>query len=311
MASIVRPPFVLGFAIVVSAACGPAGSELGEVVQALETFENQEPAFDYFVAKGLTETQSAGIVGNLSAESGVDPTIRQLGGGPGRGLAQWQVGGRWDTTSGDNVLDYAAEQGADPLSLPLQLDFIWYELTEFPSYGLTKLRATTTAGAAAISFATNFEGCPACDSSKRVQYANDVLARFGAGSGPGSSSGQPAAEPCLVDATGDEGECLTTSECAALGSHVSTPGYCPGADDVQCCTPLVTTADGGSPRQDASSGGVSSSGADPVDPAGADHGEPAAEGGCSSASSGSPAGVCVLFVAALGLSHRRRRRPVR
>ena len=85
------------------AACGvgPAGDEdLGQTAQLLETFPNEQPAFDYFRTKGLTGEQSAGIVGNLDVESGLDPTVVQKG-GPGRGIAQWSAGARWDTTSGE------------------------------------------------------------------------------------------------------------------------------------------------------------------------------------------------------------------
>ena len=42
-------------------------------------------AYDFFVAKGLANFQSAGIVGNLDQESGVNPGSVQYGGGPGRG----------------------------------------------------------------------------------------------------------------------------------------------------------------------------------------------------------------------------------
>src|SRR4051812_1918394 len=49
---------------------------------------NDEIAFDYFVSKGLTERQSAGIVGNLVQESGspINPYADQPG-GPGMGIA--------------------------------------------------------------------------------------------------------------------------------------------------------------------------------------------------------------------------------
>src|ERR1017187_2975403 len=56
---------------------------------------NEQPAFDFFVGKGLTTFQAAGIVGNLVQESNVSPTSVQAG-GPGRGIAQWSTGGRWE-----------------------------------------------------------------------------------------------------------------------------------------------------------------------------------------------------------------------
>ena len=70
---------------------------------------NNGTAYDFFVSKGLTDTESAAIVGNLVQESSVNPASVQEGGGPGRGIAQWSVKGRWDTDSNDNVEAYATK----------------------------------------------------------------------------------------------------------------------------------------------------------------------------------------------------------
>ena len=142
-------------------------------------FTNDKAAFDYFVGKGLTNFQAAGIVGNLDQESGVSPTAVQQG-GPGRGIAQWSVGGRWDTDSGDNATAYAAKQNQSVWSLGLQLDFIWYELTTFSGYGLSKLKATTNVSDATVVFQTDFEGCGTCLQSQRIAYAQAVLKAYGA-----------------------------------------------------------------------------------------------------------------------------------
>lgn len=167
------------------AACGDAGgpgaestgsSASSEIVPYL--FTNDQAAYDYFVGKGLTNFQAAGIVGNLDQESGVDPTAVQQG-GPGRGIAQWSVGGRWDTDANDNCLWYASQQGQSSTSLTLQLDFIWYELTTFSGYGLAALRATTNVTDATIAFETDFEGCGTCDQSTRISYAEGVLSAYG------------------------------------------------------------------------------------------------------------------------------------
>src|SRR5262245_59249479 len=86
-----------------SIGCEGAVPEEGENTEALRTaFANDFAAFTFFVSKGLTPIQAAGIVGNLDQESGVDPNSVQYGGGPGRGIAQWSVGGRWDTSTNDN-----------------------------------------------------------------------------------------------------------------------------------------------------------------------------------------------------------------
>jgi hypothetical protein len=49
-------------------------------------------------------------------------------------------------------------------------------------------------------------------------------------------SGTAASAPsCDVTSTGEQGTCIDTSTCASMGG-TSTPDYCPGAANVQCCT---------------------------------------------------------------------------
>jgi hypothetical protein len=149
----------------------------------------EQTAFNYFVNKGLTPTQSAGIVGNLILESSVIPTAVEYGGGPGRGIAQWSVGGRWDTSHNDNITAYANTHGGSRWALGTQLDFIWYELTTFSGYGLAQLKATTTVTGATVAFMAKFEVCGTCNQTGRVNYANQVLAAYGGGSTGGSGGG--------------------------------------------------------------------------------------------------------------------------
>ncbi len=157
---------LIGSALVVPIATAQPAQAAG-IIRA-----NEEAAFNYFVGKGLTTVQAAGVIGNLDQESLMDPTIHQIGGGPGRGLAQWSTGGRWDTYPGDNVVEFA--NGADPYGLQVQLDFIWYELTQFSYYGLPQLRAATTIDAAVIAFQDKYEGCGTCHTDRRIAYANEA-----------------------------------------------------------------------------------------------------------------------------------------
>jgi Phage tail lysozyme len=142
---------------------------------------NCHTAFNYFVAKGLTKDQAAGIVGNLQQESSCSPTIYQYGGGPGRGLAQWSAGGRWDTSKNDNVTLYAKNHGLNRWALTTQLDFIWYELTTY-GYGYSSLKAATTVSAATVAFMAKYEICGDCVESTRISYADQALADFVGGS---------------------------------------------------------------------------------------------------------------------------------
>jgi hypothetical protein len=126
---------------------------------------NDKTAFDFFVGKGLTKDQAAGIVGN-------------------RGIAQWSAGGRWDHDFHDNVVWYANEQGESAVSLHLQLEFIWYELTQI-GYGYSALRHASTVTSATEVFQDDYEICGACDSSNRIAHAEAALADFGHDGGGG------------------------------------------------------------------------------------------------------------------------------
>src|SRR5262249_15600101 len=121
----------------------PTDADMPPIMSEAAMANNEQTAFNYFVNKGLTKVQAAGIVGNLIQESGVDPTIAQYGGGPGRGIAQWSVGGRWNSGT-DSVATYAANNGGNRWALTTQLDFIWWELNHYSSYGLASLKADTT-----------------------------------------------------------------------------------------------------------------------------------------------------------------------
>jgi hypothetical protein len=191
--------------------CGGAdpGQSVGSTGSAV-TYSNNEIAFNYFVSKGLSFDQAAGIVGNLDQESSMNPDVSQYGGGPGRGIAQWSAGGRWDTDANDNVVWYAHEHGASEYSLTLQLEFVWYELATFSGYGLSSLKGSSNVTDATIAFQNDFEGCGECDESNRISYAEAALSAYGhggGGSGSGSSGGGTSSggsTGCYSDTLGKE-----------------------------------------------------------------------------------------------------------
>src|SRR3954466_10707612 len=111
----------------------PTDEDMPPAVSEAALSNNARTAFNFFVSKGLTETQSAGIVGNLMQESSVMPTAVEFGGGPGRGIAQWGVGGRFNTGS-KSLTAYANAHGQSKWSLQAQLDFTWYELATVGGY---------------------------------------------------------------------------------------------------------------------------------------------------------------------------------
>ena len=164
-------------------------ADLGTVDLALPA--NARTAFEFFVHKGLTKRQSAGIIGNLMQESGVNPLSKQLDGGPGRGIAQWSVGGRWDTSFHDNMTWYANRHAENRWALSPQLDFVWYELADVGGYGLVRLRHDSTIDGATITFMRYYEICGACDATQREAYAHQVYRAY-AGSSAAVEAEAPA-----------------------------------------------------------------------------------------------------------------------
>jgi hypothetical protein len=200
-------PFLLATIGTATAGCsGSPGDDVSTTASDLSVSANEKTAYEFFVARGLKDFQAAGIVGNLQQESGVDPTIAQYGGGPGRGIAQWSEGGRWNADYRDNVVWYAGTRGQSPWSLNLQLEFIWYELTTDSYYGLGHLRASTDVTSATIAFQDYYEGCGTCDEANRIAYAKAVLSVMHGSSGGG---GGPAPDACNKG----QGFCTETLQC--------------------------------------------------------------------------------------------------
>jgi hypothetical protein len=159
---------------------------------------NEKAAFDYFLSQGLPNFQAAGIVGNLVQESNVNPNSIQSD-GPGRGIAQWSTGGRWDSGNRDSATNFANSQRENVWSLELQLEFIWFELTQY-GYGYQDLRATTNVDAATVVFEDDFEICGQCEETNRINYAREALAAYG-----NDSPGGLAPVPGQLVAIGNDG----------------------------------------------------------------------------------------------------------
>lgn len=145
---------------------------------------NPEIAFNFFLSKNLTPRQTAGIIGNLMVEApGLDPNTKQLGGGPGRGIAQWTLDERWQV-----LLDFAEAHKKDPLTLVLQLEFIWFEMTgEPPTPGVTganrpildELKKAKTIEEAVEIFLTKFEGASIPNTEDRIDEAYKAFNLYG------------------------------------------------------------------------------------------------------------------------------------
>jgi hypothetical protein len=178
---------------------------------ALTGSDNAEKAFNFFKSKGFTEKQSAGIVGNLQQESGVNPRAKQSP-GLGRGIAQWSEGDRWETLKA-----YAAKTGRDPWTLAVQLDFIMVELRGDYKSAYNAIKAATTIEAAVIAFQDKYEVCGQCEQAARIKFANEALKLYGSGTDPVSG------DPGVVDETA-AGGCDSSANAGGVvaGSIVKT-----------------------------------------------------------------------------------------
>lgn len=149
---------------------------------------NARTAFNYFVSKGLTKIQAAGVVGNLMQESSVNPAAVEYGGGPGRGIAQWSTGGRFNTGR-TNLTTFASGRGANKWALTTQLDFIWHELAVVGGFGLADLQSATTIQSAVTAFQNKYEICGTCAQAKRLLFAKQALTDYGGSAPTGTGTG--------------------------------------------------------------------------------------------------------------------------
>lgn len=197
-------------------------------VSTLQGNDNIQQAFNYFVTKGFTANQSAGIVGNLIQESGVNPLRDQMNNGPGRGIAQWEYypppdKGRWNV-----LLEYAASRG-DPRSLAIQLDFIMAEFnSKNYSSVMNDIKSSTTVKDATDIFLAGYEKASVANEASRVDNANGVIALYGSSSTSSLSAVQNGcASACLLD---------TSSSTSSL-SNVRTNVVCLAEQELALWTP--------------------------------------------------------------------------
>lgn len=92
---------------------------------------NAQYGYKYFINKGYTPVQAAGIVGNLVQESSVQAGNGTRGGdgGMSHGVAQW------NRERLDNLKGFAQSRGSSPWDLNTQFDFVDHELRGSGGFG--------------------------------------------------------------------------------------------------------------------------------------------------------------------------------
>ena len=188
---------------------------------------SEEKIWNYLVGKGFSKAGAAGLMGNLNAESALNPQNLQnsyekkLGytdssytaavdsgaygnfvkDSAGYGLAQWTY---WSRKQ--NMLAFARAAGKSIGDLEMQLDFLFKELSEGYKGVLNTLKTTGSVRAASDSVLLNFER-PADQSeavkTKRAGYGQTYYDKYaGAASKPGNGgNGMGYTNSSLVDCT--------------------------------------------------------------------------------------------------------------
>lgn len=144
----------------------------------------EEITYNFLRSQGCTRETAVAILGNLKQESGVDPTRYQAGGGPGRGICQWEEG----SDRFQNLVQRAEAAGKDWTDLQVQLEFLWYELSGGETTcqyilnrdygGLGNFLNSTDIAWSVEAFERSFERAGRPMMSQRIQYANEYYERF-------------------------------------------------------------------------------------------------------------------------------------
>ncbi len=183
---------------------------------------NLEKIYNYFLGKGLSPVQAAGIVGNIAIESGGYPQRKQStpssetypdpsGISSGWGLIQW--------TPGSKIIDLlkAANIQGSPGDLGTQLDLIWAHMHNKPpitkgSFSIPEYKNITDVTKAVDYFEDKIEGAGVPNLPDRHTAAKLALDQFSGGASTSSVAST------LTSAEG----CGSTSTSAVTGNIVQT-----------------------------------------------------------------------------------------
>lgn len=100
--------------------CGSAAGGTTGTILSGDSIEEQ--VWNFLITKGLTAEQAAGVMGNISHESGFNPAAIEGGNSIGFGIVQWSFGRR-------AALEQAAAQtGKNPADLSFQLEYLFTEM---------------------------------------------------------------------------------------------------------------------------------------------------------------------------------------
>lgn len=170
-----------------------SGGETG-TISSLSGSSTQAKVWNNLKARGLTDAQVAGIMGNIERESGFKTNAKEVG-GTGIGLVQWSF------ARANNLKAYAKSRGKAWTDLQTQLDFLWHELNTSEISALNALKKATSVTSASNIFQQKFERAGVVAQGQRNAAAKKYYNQFKGMSGSGGIV-QGTAGTSVVNATG-------------------------------------------------------------------------------------------------------------
>ncbi|QSN68396.1 phage tail tape measure protein [Mammaliicoccus sciuri] len=154
-----------------------SGGQTGSI-SSLSGSSTQAKVWNNLKARGLSDAQVAGIMGNIERESGFKTNAKEVG-GTGIGLVQWSF------ARANNLKAYAKSRGKAWTDLQTQLDFLWHELNTSEISALNALKKATTATSASNIFQQKFERAGVVAQGQRNAAAKKYYNQFKGMSGSG------------------------------------------------------------------------------------------------------------------------------
>ncbi len=185
---------------------GGGGTGSGCSDSSLVGGDNYEKAYNFMVGKGLPGQAAAGVLGNWTYESHVDPTAQQKAGAwqnmdpkvyeSAVGIVQWDGPRRVAIINAAKAAGFSLsdlENGAPGL-LAFELNYFLNELTTTYPGTYAELQKETNAGQAAKDFLIGYENSLAATNpvfykeAQRMAAAEQLYAKYGSGGGGGAGS---------------------------------------------------------------------------------------------------------------------------
>lgn len=164
---------------------------------------NAYMVFSFFTKLGFTNEAIAGLLGNMQAESGINPGRWQNGSGPGYGLVQWDPASNylnWAAGQGIDIND--ADSNGDGQCTLINLCESVGQWLPNSSHGYTytwaQFAALTDVDTAVYAFLWQYERPSVPHTENRITYAHywyDIISSGAWGAGdPGAPSGRPGVQ---------------------------------------------------------------------------------------------------------------------